>query len=86
MNSKNLIGGLLAGAAIGVAIGLLLAPSSGAKTREDIANGSRKLTDSLKGTVQDSIDTLKDRFKSGVDQAVRKGRETVHSANDGIKV
>ena len=86
MNSKKLIGGLLAGAAIGVAIGLLLAPSSGAKTREDIANGSRKLTDSLKGAVQDSIDTLKDRFKSGVDQAVRKGRETVHSANDGIKV
>jgi gas vesicle protein len=85
MNSKNLIAGLLAGAAVGVAIGMLLAPSSGEKTRDDIAKGSRKLVDSLKGTVEDSIGSLKDKFTSSLDEATKKGKETFAVSNDRAK-
>ena len=77
MNAKDLIGGLLAGAAIGVAIGLLLAPQSGKQTRDDLASGSRKLTDSLKGSVDESIESLKGKFNSGLDEVTRRGREVV---------
>jgi gas vesicle protein len=86
MNAKDLIGGLLAGAAIGVAIGLLLAPKSGKQTREDLANGTRKLTDSLKGTVEESLESLKGKFNSGVEEVVKRGKETTNNLGEKLKV
>jgi gas vesicle protein len=85
MDAKNLIGGLLAGAAIGVAIGILLAPKSGADTREDISKGSRKFSDNLKGTIDDSIDMLKEKFNAGVDEATRRTKEVVNGASEKLK-
>lgn len=85
MDAKNLIGGLLAGAAIGVAIGILLAPKSGVDTREDITKGSRKLTDSLKGTMEDSLELLKQKFNAGVDEVTQRGKDALSHANDKIK-
>jgi gas vesicle protein len=85
MDAKNLIGGLLAGAAIGVAIGMLLAPDSGERTRGKIAKGSRKLTDGVKGSVEDSIESLKHRFNSGIDELARKGKDVLNTANDRLK-
>jgi hypothetical protein len=41
MEAKNLIGGLLAGAAIGVAVGILLAPRSGEQTRKKLMRESK---------------------------------------------
>jgi gas vesicle protein len=86
MDSKKIIGGLLAGAAIGVAIGLLIAPASGEKTRGKLVRGSRRLADHLRDTVEDSIDSLKDRFNSGVEEVVRKGKEIVNHTSEKIKV
>jgi gas vesicle protein len=40
INAKSLIGGILAGAAAGVAIGILLAPASGKETRDNLVKGS----------------------------------------------
>ena len=85
MDSKKMIGGLLAGAAIGVAIGILLAPSSGEKTRGKLVKGSRRLTNSVQDTVEDSIESLKDRFNSGVDEVVKKGKELINHASDRVK-
>lgn len=85
MNAKNLIGGLLAGAAIGVAIGILLAPESGTQTRERIAKGSRKLADSIKGSVQDSIESIKEKF-TGTDDFAKRGKENYNSAYEKMKV
>lgn len=85
MDAKNLIGGLLAGAAIGVAIGILLAPKSGAETREDISKGSRKLTDNLKGTMEDSLGLMKEKFNNGVDEAAKRSKDALSNANDRMK-
>lgn len=86
MDAKNLIGGLLAGAAVGVAIGMLLAPDSGANTRKKITDGSRKLTDGLKDSVDETIDSLKQKFNSSLDEVTRKGKDALYNANEKIKV
>jgi len=86
MDSKRMIGGLLAAAAIGAAIGILLAPNSGKRTRAKLIKGSRELTDNLEETVEDSIELLKEKFNSGVDEVFKKGKELIGHANDKIKV
>lgn len=85
MNTKNLIGGLLAGAAIGVAIGILLAPSSGKQTREDVASGSRKLSDSIKGSVEESLESLKGKFNNSVEEVVKRGRDMANNLGEKVK-
>jgi gas vesicle protein len=77
MNAKKLIGGLLAGVALGVAIGMLLAPSSGEVTRSRIAKGSRKLTDDLKESLDDSIDSVKSKFNFGLEELERRGKDVL---------
>lgn len=85
MNAKNLIGGLLAGAAIGVAIGMLLAPASGRETRDNLVKGSRKLTDDLKKSIGNTVDMAKNKLGLGVDELQRRGREFVNEASDEVK-
>jgi hypothetical protein len=42
--------------------------------------------DDLQETVEDSILSLKDKFNSGVDEVVKKGREMINHASDRVKV
>ena len=86
MNAKNLIGGLLAGAAVGVAIGMLLAPDSGAKTQQKLVKGARKIGDDLMRSAEGSIQSVKDRFNTKVDEVADRGREGISRASEKIKV
>ena len=86
MNAKSLIGGILAGAAVGVAIGMLLAPASGEKTQKKIMKGARKLGDSLMGTAEGSIRAVKDRFNSKVDEYAQRGKEGINIASERAKI
>lgn len=81
MNSKILIGGLLAGAAIGVAIGLLLSPSTSAKTKEKLMTGARRLKNSLGG-----METFKESFNHGVDEVANRGKQVIDSTSERVKV
>ncbi len=97
METKKLIGGLLAGAAIGVAVGLLLAPRSGEQTQKKIMRGSKKFTDDLKKSVNSSIDTIRDKYNSSIDtmkdkyngsvnETEKRGKEVLSSVSDRVKV
>jgi gas vesicle protein len=55
---------LLAGLAVGAALGVLFAPASGTETRDLIADKSKDLADSAK----DKLQTYKEKVKSGADQ------------------
>jgi gas vesicle protein len=61
-NSKILLG-IIAGAAIGGALGILLAPDKGSETRRKIVEKGNDLGDSLSSF----SDTVKDKFNDVVD-------------------
>ena len=85
-NTKKLIGGLIAGAAIGIAIGVLLAPASGAKTRKKLLDDSLKLKDDAMASVEDSIATLKKQFNHKIDQLTRGSQEVINHASEKVKI
>ncbi len=85
MNAKNLIGGLLAGAALGVAIGVLLAPDSGAKTVAKLKKGAKDLGDNLMESADESIQSFKGKFNSKVDELATRGKEGFNNVTERVK-
>jgi len=55
-NSSKVILALLAGAAAGVVIGLLIAPEKGSETREKITGTAKKLADTIVAKTEEAID------------------------------
>lgn len=86
MNAKSLIGGILAGAAVGVAIGLLLAPESGVKTQKKLMKGARQIGDDLMDAAESSIRSVKSKFNSKVDDVAKREREFLAQQADKIKI
>jgi gas vesicle protein len=86
MNAKNLIGGFIAGAALGVAAGLLLAPASGMRTRKNLMKGSMKLKNNVAHYVDDSIEELRDQLNDKIDQMAKRGKDTINHVSEKIKV
>jgi len=86
MNAKNLIGGMILGAALGVAAGLLLAPVSGEKTRKRLLKGSEKLKNTVKNYVETSVNGLRDQFNEKIDQFAKRGKETINHVSEKVKV
>ena len=62
-NSAKILFGFIAGAAIGGALGLLLAPDKGSETRRKIAEKGADIGDSIVGFSE----TVKDKFNDVVD-------------------
>ncbi len=58
---KKGLGKVLAGAAVGVGIGMLLAPKSGEETRKDLKKGAKNLANKVKDI--DLNDDLVDQFE-----------------------
>ncbi len=74
MSMKN-VNALLAGAAIGAAIGILFAPDKGSKTREKLKDGF----DDLKDRAQSKLDFLDDETKEKISNAKDDLKEKVES-------
>jgi gas vesicle protein len=64
--SKILLG-FIAGAAIGGALGILLAPDKGSETRRKIVEKGSDLGDSLKDNLTGFGETVKEKFNDVVD-------------------
>ena len=69
MSSSKLIIGFLVGAAVGGALGILLAPDKGAETRRKIVEKGSDLGDSISefgGTIKDKFNQMMNGAKGGV--------------------
>jgi gas vesicle protein len=82
MNAKNLIGGFITGAAIGVAAGLLLAPASGEKTRRKLMKNSMKVKKNVVDYVENSMDSLRTQFNKKMDQVTSRAKDTVNHVTE----
>jgi gas vesicle protein len=68
---KNTLGLLLVGAAVGVAIGVLMAPDKGTKTRKKIFEGAEDLAEELKNKVKASNKKF-DEYAEAAEEAIDK--------------
>ena len=75
MSKKNLMLGVIAGAAAGAIAGVLLAPDKGSVTRENLAKKSRDTMDNVKGQVNDFVDKVADNYLSGSEVSGKRTNE-----------
>jgi gas vesicle protein len=79
-NSLRKALGFLAGAATGAIAGILLAPNSGKKTRENIATKASQKKDDFNASVKKGVDKF-NSFKDSVFSLVTKQEEEIGQEN-----
>lgn len=84
--TTKIIGGFLAGATLGVAAGLLLAPNSGQKTRKRIMKESKRLTNQFTDAVSHSLDSVKKSYNKKLDEYADNGKSAIETLKKTIKV
>ncbi len=62
-NGGNVLVGVLAGAAIGVVTGILIAPASGKETRENLSKQSEELLTNVKDLINKEKEAVKNTVK-----------------------
>jgi gas vesicle protein len=75
MGIKTTITGVLAGAAIGAALGILFAPAKGSITRRRFSKQGFDYTDELEEKFNDLIDSITDQFETMVEEVNRMSKE-----------
>lgn len=81
-NTGKVLGALLLGAAVGVGIGILLAPEKGSETRKKILDGSKDLTDQLKEKFNEGMSKLRsmdEKAEEKIDEFVRTAKSKVEN-------
>jgi len=74
--AKGMLTGALIGGLVGVVVGLLIAPKSGAETREELAAKARDFADK----VQDEYDALYDKARRTQDTLIHRLQEIEETA------
>ena len=87
MEEKNGFGYFLLGLGLGVAAGVLLAPKSGAETREFLRSKAEESGDYLRLRADDSRDYIKKRgddLRDSANDVYEKGRSAVKHRRDKL--
>ena len=85
MNTKvKVIGGFLAGAAIGAVSGILLAPYSGRKTRKKIKNESKRMADELIDKANESLASAKRAYNKKLEEYAKTGKTGIDNLTESI--
>ena len=73
----KIIVALLAGAAVGAAVALLLAPASGSEVREEISDYLNDITGAVKNKAESAANSLRDYGNNAIDRTRSKIRGAV---------
>jgi len=87
MEEKNGFGYFLLGLGLGVAAGVLLAPKSGAETREFLRSKAEESGDYLRSRADESRDYIKKRsddLRESANEVYEKGRSAVKHRRDNL--
>lgn len=84
MSTVKLISSVLAGAAAGALLGILLAPDKGSETRRKIAQKSNDLTDNVKDKFSKMGDTISNKYQQ-VKSEANEMKEKMASAKEGYQ-
>jgi len=74
----------IAGAAVGAILGILYAPSSGEETRQNLADGARKISDKIKTKAEQGMNyvgSLKEKASDKMSDFLRNKEENEPSGN-----
>jgi gas vesicle protein len=74
------IGAFLAGAALGAVLALILAPQSGAETRQEIGRRARRLRDAAEDRLEDlqeAVESGYERTKASVEASLQRARHSI---------
>lgn len=71
MSAGKIVSAVLAGVAVGAALGILFAPEKGSETRRRIAKRSKDYADELGNKAHEFMDDIADRYESVKDEAIR---------------
>lgn len=83
MNSNlKYLGTFMAGIALGVAAGILLAPDSGEHTRKKLVDESKKLKDQLSDSLAKTLGAVQTTYNKKLDEFTRSGKEELKHAKD----
>lgn len=77
--------GVLIGLAVGAVLGVLLAPQSGRKTRNQISSDSDSLFKDLQDQLQNGLENIKNQYNDYVDTAASRSKEVVSRAERRAK-
>jgi len=80
--TTKIITGFLAGASLGILTGILIAPNSGKKTREQIADKTKD----LKNRMVDSYDDVKKAYNKELESLLSTGKSGIDSLKNTLKV
>jgi gas vesicle protein len=75
MSAGKVLLGVLAGVAVGAALGILFAPDKGTATRKKISEKSDDYADELEGRFNEFVEGMTKKFENVKEEAVRMAKK-----------